>query len=343
MHDVQALLRNIKQRLKSEPGAVFAFWLKVTKERRMFAQELLASRGSTPIAPLVVRGTLFQNANALLDDLAELISQNRPAFDALPKGENGIVEGCAILLLAHNEFGLPQVSSPANFPEWFPLVGGREVNISIEDLTWKVEAPLDEAALRIKELSTALVRLERALLDRTEHVRTKDHNSVNAFFDLIRREKERFADFLGNARTDLVGIQAENFRPSAKAARSLTARIWILVRTSTPDQLHGRAEALARALALPDEQYLAHESLLTVLGRPTHRDGIPNSVRIARNILSSVFAACQILTAVHHPQDYAEYPLALMRTVGFDLVKALATTAEAVALLTADPPGVASA
>ena len=101
------LLRD-EARDADEPLRVY--WHEMTEaSRQEFASELLNLRGGLPIVPIVLRGALFENPNALLSDLATLIDHNRNAFIGVP----GTRSGClCVMLLARTRLQTPQVSSP---------------------------------------------------------------------------------------------------------------------------------------------------------------------------------------------------------------------------------------
>lgn len=59
-------------------------------------------------------------------------------------------------------------------------------------------------------------------------------------------------------------------------------------------------------------------SLVTVLGRPTERLEDPVTQWSFGLIVTSA-AACQLLTAAHHADDYDRYPVPLLRSLSLDI------------------------
>jgi hypothetical protein len=64
------------------------------------------------------------------------------------------------------------------------------------------------------------------------------------------------------------------------------------------------------------------DSLVAVVLRSTYPIKDP-SVRFARNLLVSVFATAQYLTASHHGSEYSTYPIVLLQSLSLDLRQSL--------------------
>ena len=78
------------------------------------------------------------------------------------------------------------------------------------------------------------------------------------------------------------------------------------------------SKLLADALALPEQIDMTwHEAIPSVLGRPTGGEASVR-LRFARNVLLTTGTACQLVTAAAHSDDYAHYPVVLLRALSFD-------------------------
>lgn len=316
--DPQRLVWVLRERLARSPNAIAAYWLKVGGDRHALLSELVEELGDTPIIPIVVRGALFDNPNAILEDLRELIIRERDAFRRLQHH----VTKCGIVLLARNELNVSQVSSPIVLPEWFPLAGGTTTSIIIEDLTWTAAAPLNAREVRQDEICAGLFRLEGVILRRLQIAHGYDHNCSNALFEYLKSERrpyEKYKDLLNDGETFRRSVKnPESFRPSVRELRSLVGRLWALTLTASPDELLRRGKVLAGALLLkPVDVENAHECIMSVILRPTTRDPEPVG-RFGRNLLISMYGSCQLITAAAHADDYGAYPVALLRTLSYD-------------------------
>lgn len=321
--DVSAprLAEVIRRRLRSSSCEVNVYWMKVTERRDDYAAILRQELVDDPVVVTVIRDQRFTNANAILNDLVDLITENR----ALCEERLGNACGpCAFVLLARTELAIAQSSSPVVLPSWFPMRGGTTVSTRMEDLTWSAEAPL--GAARIGELCEGLLDIESALYSRISRVRSLDHRKTSAFLHLVRREQaETLDDILQAASQHLAGVTTPaGFRPSLRDGRALVARLWSVVQARQPEQLAQPSQAMASALDLPQTFDLEwYESLSSVLRRPS--GGEPNvALRFCRNLLMSITTSCQLITAAAHEDDYGHYSVALIRSTSYDLRRSLA-------------------
>jgi hypothetical protein len=208
-------------------------------------------------------------------------------------------------------------------PGWFPSIGGQTVDIIIEDLTRTSKAKIKCPEARLDDICRLLFDLENALRLRLRHVMDVDHNKCNAFFELIKDDKvagENFRIFLQQAEAKANAVQhADSFRPSAGEGLTVIGRLMRMVGKSSADELSKRAKAFSAALDL-DASCLkhSHESLLTVIFRPTIRV-IDDQVRFGRNVLLTIFAASQMVTAAAHADDYGMYPVLYLQGTSYDL------------------------
>lgn len=310
-----------------------AYWYRVVGDRHAYAAELGAELASDPVVVLQVRDVRFDNPNALLDDLIALVERNRQACVGTIR--QGSTDRCAVVLLARTELNLPHVSSPVQLPDWFPVSGGTVVSTRIVDVTWVATAPLNCSEACVPELSAALFRLERVLGARLAYTHGRDRATTNALLDHIRNDSsESFAEILASATGSIDSVtNPEGYRPSLKTAQGVVPRLWRCAQTQNPDSLGRVAKALATALQLPAEASWPHETLATVLRRPTNRVKHLER-RFAFNLITTVAAAAQFTTAAAHADDYPALPVALIRAVSYDLRRSLAEIEALVSRLT---------
>jgi hypothetical protein len=191
----------------------------------------------------------------------------------------------------------------------------------------KAEAPLSATEVRIGEIHEHLFQLEGALLRRLETVHARDHGACNQLLELLRKDgEESFGQILTTATEYRETVSTPSaFRPGVKNGKSLLARLWGLVQKQNDDALNKPAKALATALDLPDSNLENYESVVSILRRPTFLDkSVPH--RVSRNLLVTMSASFQIITAAAHSDQYEAYPVALLRSISFDLRRSMSET-----------------
>ncbi|MCD7439454.1 hypothetical protein K4B79_14580 [Streptomyces lincolnensis] len=325
-----SLAAAIRTRLTASASELSGFWFQVLGNRSDYARELQEHLAGDPVVVLVVRRAPFDNVNAVLDDFVVLLEENQEVCEKHLVGD-AATERRAVVLLARNTLQLPQISSPVILPAWFPRLGGRTASVIIEDLTWRAESPLNVAGAAIGDLCQLLFDLEGALLERLQSVCVMKKAETDSFWDQVHRgDKEvhgSFADFLdGVRRTRHEVHNPTSYRPSVREGSSLVARIWGKAQATSPDGLGKVGKALARALALPESVETSwHRSMVAVLFRPSSGP-LPEQQAFATNILVTIGAACQMITAASHADAYPSYPVPLIRSMSFDLRQGLAGT-----------------
>ncbi|MFJ3790389.1 hypothetical protein [Kitasatospora sp. NPDC090091] len=314
----------IRNRLATSDSELSGFWFQVRGSRSDYAQELQKQLASDAVVVLVVRGTPFENVNAVLDDFVAILQEHQEACEKHLTGD-GTTERRAVVLLARNTLRLPQVSSPVALPAWFPRLGGQTTSVVIEDLTWRAESPLNTAEAAIGDVCQLLFDLEGALSERLHAVCAQNKAATDSFWSLTRRDGDgSFADFIDGVRRSRHEVRnPSSYRPSVREGSSLVARIWGKTQATHPDGLGKPGKALALALALPESVDASwHRSLVTVLFRPS--GALPAQQAFAINVLVTITAACQMITAAAHADAYPSYPVPLIRSMSFDLRQALA-------------------
>jgi hypothetical protein len=316
----EQLAADVRRRLSTSPSEVNAYWMAVTEGRQDYTDQLRKELANDPVEVVVIRDDRFTNPNAILSDFVDLVEENRNACAQCVRHED---TRCGFVLISRAELSIPQVSSPIALPEWFPLGGGTTLSMRIEDLTWAAELPLGADEVRLGDLSEMLVDLDRTVLQRLSEVRHDDPRKANGVLEVLKDKDEAIRDVLGNALDAREQITTPSaFRPSIRGS-SLISRLWRVTQIRSAEQLVSPAANLADGLDLPGEMEKSwHESLAFVLRRPSGGERIPRE-RFARNLLLTIGATCQLLTAGAHSDDYAHYPIPLLRTMSHDLRRAL--------------------
>jgi hypothetical protein len=332
------LLSVVRDRASQRSAILIVFWARINGDRTQYQNALKGARGSQSVVPLVVRDG-FANANAIHGDLADLIDENHGEFDWLVTPFT-VSNPLVIVILARTDLGVAQVCSPVVLPEWLPGLGGKATEVTIESLSIAATAPLNASESRIDEIATVLFALEGALLERLKAVLASDHRRANPFFQSIkeRDSPETFGDFLSAA--DVYRRSVKHplaFRPSAGEGSSLVGRVMRLVSATSPDKLPGVSKRMADALWLDASKATnIKESLPAVLLRPTLRD--PDSeTRVARNLLVSLFATSQFVTAAAHADDYPGFLVVLLQAMSYNLRETLRDLSEHIQSLDSPP------
>lgn len=319
----QTAVESIRHRLLQADERLIVYWLQVTTNREVYRNGILSNQCDIPIVPIVVRDGGFQNANALMSDLMTTIDVHREDFASVARPIAGDRRRIVVLLISRSALSVPQISSPAQLPDWFPVCPGETVAVRVEDLCWSAEVPINAAECRVDDICERVHRIEGVLLSRLTAVHSHDHRSANSFFDHIRDKKqagEKYTEFLERARAANSAVaNPGGYRPSARDGDSLVGRMLRLVSAASPDELSGRCRSLSEALQLKDDVAASvKDAVVAVLLRPTNRDSQPAN-RFTRNLLMSVYASSQFITASAHADDYPRYPVLLLRGMSYDL------------------------
>jgi hypothetical protein len=324
----------VQSRLSGSDQTVSGFWFQVLGNRERFAAELRAQLAGRSVVVLIVRNSKFDSPNSVLPDFVNLIEQNRSACES-QLSQDGSKGKYGVVCLARNTLTVPQVSSPATFPDWFPKVGGRSISIVMEDLTWTGQAPLSCEEAAIPELSSVLFNLEGEMLGRLSAIRRQAPNASDSLWEYLRSDdKYRFEDFISDAGKFRRNILNETeFRPSIRERKSLLARMWRKVQCTPPESVGRTAVALADALSLPEPLGCQwHQTMISILYRPSNPARTEGSY-FSHGVLVSVAAALQLVTASKHSEGYL-VPVPLSRSLSYDLRAGLASAQ--VVVLTAE-------
>jgi len=320
MLTVERVVEVIKSRCDGRDDPLLVFWCQTANNREEMCRQIEVLRGEANIVPLVPRGVGFDNPNALLADLNRLICEHKEQFLAEGISTTGNTRPIALLLLSRTEFTLPQIASLTVLPHWFPRVGGESVYIAIEDLSRTADGPMNVQEAHVGDLCEKLFQLDVALASRLAKVAQWDHSLNISFFASVRKPNEELAEFLEAARRYHVEVRnPQAYRPSVREGRSLIGRLLSLMQNTTPEQIGRRAKALTDALWIKDEEVrVVNDSIISVVLRPTNRDVSP-AVRFTRNLIATVYASAQFVTAAAHADNYPNYQILLLRSLSYNL------------------------
>jgi hypothetical protein len=314
------VISTINNRIEGGVGLLHFYWLQLLTDRSEFSENIDAVQDKFIIVPLILRNDAFTNPNSFHNDLIALLELNKESFKDL----TGLVhkeKPLAVIVLSKTELDLPQISSPATLPHWFPVHANETVSVMMEDLTNTTEAPLNMAEARVPEMCELLYQLEKYLIRRLVATNESNHNSGNAFFELIREsDDEKYPAFLSTAQ--LFNSKIANptgYRPSAKDGKSLLSRLMRLQSKSSPDQLAKNAKAFSTALNITDDMISVFSTaIFTILMRSTNPDN-SRSVAFMKNLLMCIFTSSQYTTAAAHSDSYPMLPVKLIRSVSYDM------------------------
>ena len=154
----------------------------------------------------------------------------------------------------------------------------------------------------------------------------RDHRLVSSLVDrlpLDRKESIPFDDFLSAAQAVLDAVKnPRDYRPSAKSG-TVVGNLWSLTGRTHPDGLRKVASSLAQGIQVGAGEIEGHdESIVAVLGRPPNpiRDA---EIRWAFDMIVTVRAACQLVTAAAHADEYSRYPVRLVGSLSRELQRSL--------------------
>ncbi|HCQ0105748.1 hypothetical protein [Citrobacter braakii] len=297
------------------------FWVKINDvPRNEIARELVQLNSDCVTLPLILREPLFVSANAILSDFVKLIETNRSQFDKVILKPNGKL---TIVLLLKDDFKLSQVSSPVNLPTWFPILGGLEIFLKISNLIQTAEVGLLHCPeARIETLAELLYETENMMVQRLRDVASNDAGKVRSLIDLLYTEKapnnndaiSSFEDFLCSI-TD-----PKSYRINSSKKNSLISLLLNKTLKSSPDQLASFATKISVIFCDESDETLK-PTLFSIMLRPGNK--VSNLTRNWHAILLSCFQVYQLTNASAHAGEYPAYPINLIYSNSYDLVRFL--------------------
>lgn len=308
-------------------------WIAVTEEcepksREAFAAQLRELSAGEPVCATVLRQRGFTDPNAIMNDLADVLTAVRDEICRPQIAQAVQAAGSLdVVLLARRRFELAVSSSPLDLPEWFPVSPGTTVSALVTDRTLQTAVSLSAPGVGSGELQHLLYRLDCTLLAKVRAGLNIDPQPVKSFLDQLWERtggSPTFKQIVDDVEQKLASIKnPRDYRPSTGKNATLVGRLWREANNRSADGLVKLAKSLARTLQPQAADVTDYpETLLTVLARPTNR--FPSTdVRWAYNVIVAVQGACQLVTAAAHADDYGRYSAWLLRSLSLDLRRSL--------------------
>lgn len=319
----QHVVDEVKRRFRNRRDALRFYWVASRDNRNEFAQGLREQSADLPLCPIVVRIRGFENPNAVAFDLLTVLESVRSELLHPEFVERIRMASCLdVVLIARRELELDSSSSPIVLPSWFPLSPSTSVMATITDLTWSTHVSLRAEELHVGELGSLVFALDQELVHHLRASHTRNHRLVNSLHDALRSksdEKASFTGLLSAAQASLDRVTSpRDYRPSTARKPTLVGHLWRLANTTPADSLRKVAKSVVEALDLPAPAPGFQDSIVAVLGRPSSPISDPRH-RWGFNLIITIRAACQLITAAAHADEYGEYPLPLVRSISRDI------------------------
>lgn len=308
------------RRLDRGSSPLRVFWVTVSGERDVFAQQLRGALTDVPVVCVVVRRAGFREPNAVMHDVLSAIrdcQEQIQQVEDLARTSGGV----DVVLVGRREWQLVDSSSPLDLPEWFPVDGGRTATVQLIDLTWSARVALDHPGVGLDDLRRILYELDTALLNVLERTRERDYRELQPLWQRLGMESagdRAMREELARVRDVLEDVgNPTKYRPSTVRDATLVGHLWSHTNKTSPDNLRRTADALAQALRVTPSQSRG-VSFTGVLNRPTNpiEDVV---VRWLYGLLGSVRAACQLVTAAAHADRYPQFPSVLLKSTSLDI------------------------
>lgn len=314
----------VRRRSRNRLGTLHFYWIAAPGDRDEFSQGLRGEGVDLPLCPIVVRIGGFVDPNAVAVDLLRVLESARSELEHPDFAERMRTANCLdIVLIARRELELESSSSPIVLPSWFPISPSTSVTAMITDLTWSTHVSLSAEELHVGELGNLLFELDRELVRSLRAAHQRDHRLVNSLHDALTARRDAaisFSDLLSGAEAALDRVtNPRDYRPSTVRTPTLVGRLWRVANTTPADGLGRVARSLVTALDLqPPGVSDLQESIIAVLGRPSSPMADPLH-RWGFDLIVTIRAACQLITAAAHADEYAEYPMPLVRSISRDV------------------------
>jgi hypothetical protein len=291
------------------------------------AKELSRTVGSEEIIALVVRDRWFTNSNEILSDMHRLFEQAKgQLMQIAPRRPTRL----SILVLVKDDLTLPQVASPIQLPNWFPVRPGLETFFYITDLLGvDCGGLLNSPELMIDRIAALTYALEEALVGLLEQSVERQESSVRSFLERLMmtqgvHAKLRIVQYRKHLSTV---VDPRAYRPNAASkTNSLVSDFLKRVLDSSPPALAEHANALGNQLALGREKL--KPSHFGVSMRPKSK--MTTSGANWHSIVWALYQAYQMMNAAAHAGDYGRYPVGLLHYSSADLQIFLQSSCECV-------------
>lgn len=296
---------------------VRAIWLKLDSiSRKEFSQKIAVIDSDHSIVPLIVEPHYFQNSNSLLSDLLRTIEGNRDSLSKLVDSTKLIT----LVLLSKDDLKIPQVSSPITFPEWFPILAGKEDTIYLHDLRQSAQVSLlNSTYVKIEQISEAIYEIEWKLVKRMKENGVT--SPMKSFLSKTHGEGINFQIELDQFDKHVSSIPSpSSYRLNGKNKESLLCALIATILKSSPDDMIGIAKKMSLAYNAKAQTSIK-PTLMAVMMRPTQKpDQITQNFH---SLLIGIYQAYQLMNAAAHAAEYPAYPSDLVESNSHDLVRFL--------------------
>ncbi len=292
------------------------FWLCVSGPRDAMSRELSRSIETEEIVSLVVRDRWFTNSNEVLSDMTRLFEQAKVQLQALAPRRP---EKLTVVILAKSDLNFPQVSSPIQLPNWFPVRPGLETFFYLRDLLGVNEGGLlNSPELMVDRVAAQTHSLEEVLVSLLVQRADVHGPSVTAFLQRLTQKQDVdtracIAAYEDHLRTV---VDPRAYRPNASAAtKSLVTDILKRVLDSSPPRLAEHAVALGKQVVVGSGRI--KPSYFGVALRP--KIVMTDSEANWHSIMLGLYQAYQMMNAAAHAGDYGRYPIGVLHYMSLDL------------------------
>jgi hypothetical protein len=316
----QRVVELVKSIPYSDDEPLRIFWIRISDgSRENFSKSVQAETTDDNIICLVLRMSLFLNANSVLSDVNSLIDSHREEFLNVPKSG---VPRLSILILSRDEFRLPQISSPIVLPDWFPILPRREIHCRISDLSQRSESAfLNCPETRTDEICSALFEIESAIVENISIMHLHNSGQLSPMLAILFPNSEEptvsIQMRLDGFKSHLSQVQDPNtYRPSSQKSKGLMGQLLRAISRSNSSELSKHASTFANALLDTGEDVLK-PSIFSLLSRPSATTPAPT--RNWHAIITSIGYSYQLINSSAHAGDYCEYPVNLLYASSLDL------------------------
>lgn len=296
---------------------VRAIWLKLdSMSRKEFAPSISVVDSDHSIIPFIIGPNCFQNSNALLADLARTIENNRESLSKVDHNTKLIT----LVLLSKDDLTIPQVSSPIVFPEWFPILAGKEDVIYLHDLGKSAQVSLlNSSHVKVEQISDLIYEIEWKLVSRIKE--NGESSELKSLISKIHSEGKNCQNVVDQFDRHVSGISSpSSYRLSARNSESLLSALISTFLKSSPDEIVGIAKKLSLAFNAQSQANIK-PTLMAVMFRPSQRQDL--IVQNFHSLLIGIYQAYQLMNAAAHAAEYPPYPVDLVESHSRDLVRFL--------------------
>lgn len=300
-----------------EGRRVRSVWLKLDSiSRREFRSKIEDVNFDHSIIPIIVEAHYFQTSNSLLSDLSKSIEANRELLSKIESDTKLIT----IVLLSKDSLKIPQISSPITFPDWFPILAGKEDVIYLHDLHQSAQVSLlNSSDIKIEQISGIIFEIEWKLVSRMKA--NGATSQIQSLLSKTHGDGINAKALLDQFDTHINNIPSSaSYRLNAKNKESLLCSLISTILKSSADEMTGLAKKLSLAFDCHTETNIK-PTMMGVMMRPTQKQD--QIVQNFHSLLIGLFQAYQLMNAAAHAAEYPSYPVDLVESTSRDLVRFL--------------------